>query len=179
MNRIWRALRFGKLTIAVALVWAGAAAAHSPDGFRGATFGMSSEAVAALLADEGMINIERRQTAEDDLIIDAELGGEPNIDLRYVFPAGHDALALVVAFYPSAAELARIEAELEAEYGPPWEAEMSEWWLEQLKHDMPETPRGLTVWGGGEGEQQRNRFVRLWSFEDYLTVEYLDTTLFP
>ncbi|MGR2738743.1 hypothetical protein ACUY1T_09860 [Billgrantia sp. Q4P2] len=172
---------FGGLLASLALAWAGAAtAAQGPDGYRSAEFGMSSEEVMAHLDSDGVADVEIRQTEDDDLIIDGELqvDGEPETDLRYVFPAGSDRLALVVAFHPNVEDYAIVKARLEAEYGQPWEAEMAEWWFEQLKAGMPQEPDSLTVWGGDGSEgRERGRFVRLWAFEDYLSVEYLDTRL--
>ncbi|WP_444678779.1 hypothetical protein [Halomonas sp. E19] len=172
---------FGGLLTALALAVAGpAAAAETMTGYRSADFGMTSEAVMARLEEDGVVNVSVVETDEGDLIIDGELqaADEPETDLRYVFPSGRDRLALVVAFYPEVEDFDRVKAQLEARYGQPWETEMADWWFEQLKEDMPQPPLSLTMWGGEGSElQQRGRFVRLWAFEDYLSVEYLDTQL--
>ncbi|RDB44247.1 hypothetical protein DU490_03050 [Halomonas sp. DQ26W] len=178
---------FGGLLASLALATAGGAmadsavASESPNGYRSADFGMSSEAVLEHLEQDQVVNVAVQETEDNDLIIDGELAaeGEPVTDLRFVFPAGRDQLALVVAFHPRVEDYASVKAELEARYGKPWEEEMAEWWFEQLKDGMPEEPNSLTVWGGdGNEASERGRFVRLWSFEDYLSVEYLDTQMF-
>ena len=173
---------FGGLLTALALSMAGSASAsESPSGFGSADFGMSSEAVLERLEQDQVVNVSVQETEDNDVIIDGELQAEdqPVTDLRYVFPAGRDQLALVVAFHPHVEDYDSVKAELEARYGKPWEEEMAEWWFEQLKEGMPEEPGSLTVWGGdGNEDRERGRFVRLWSFEDYLSVEYLDTQMF-
>lgn len=172
---------FGGLLTALALTATSiAVAAEEITGYRSAEFGMSSEEVLARLESDHIANIERHQTEHDDLLIDGErqVDGEPVTDLRYVFPAGSDRLALVVAFHPEVADHAAVKEQLVSQYGQPWGEEMTEWWFEQLKGDMPQEPNGLTIWGGSESErQERSRFVRLWAFDDYLSVEYLDTRL--
>ncbi|RCV88904.1 hypothetical protein [Billgrantia montanilacus] len=173
---------FGGLLASLALSTAsGAMASESPTGYRSADFGMSSEVVLERLEQDQVVNVSVQETEDNDLIIDGELQAEnePATDLRYVFPEGRDQLALVVAFHPNVEDYASVKAELEARYGKPWEEEMAEWWFEQLQDGMPETPNSLTVWGGdGDEARERGRFVRLWSFEDYLSVEYLDTQMF-
>ncbi|MCG6656835.1 hypothetical protein HOP52_03460 [Halomonas campisalis] len=170
------------LLTSLALATAGAAvAAEGPDGYRSADFGMSSEAVMERLEGDGVVNVSVHETDDGDIIIDGELQteGEPETDLRYVFPGGQDQLALVVAFHPQVDDHATVKQQLEARYGQPWVEELAEWWFEQLKEGMPEEPRSLYVWGGeGDEVTERGRFVRLWSFDDYLSVEYLDTQLF-
>ncbi|WP_404295188.1 hypothetical protein [Halomonas sp.] len=168
------------LLTALMLTSGAAMAAPSIEGFLSAEFGMSPDEVRERLADDGIVEVSEEQTADGDLLIDGRLGGDPaagepavETDLRYVFPAGSERLALVVAFHPEVADHAAVKAELEATYGQPWEEEMAEWWLEQLAEGMPATPLGFSAWGGDE--TQRNRFVRLWRFEDYLSVEYLDS----
>jgi hypothetical protein len=172
----------GGLLTTLMLATAGAAVADEGlAGYRSADFGMSSEAVMARLEDDGVVNVSMEETADGNLIIDGELQaeGEPQTDLRYVFPEGRDELALVVAFHPHVEDHAAVKEQLETRYGQPWEEEMAEWWFEQLKESMPEEPHGLTVWGGsGDDVETRSRFVRLWAFDDYLSVEYLDTRLF-
>ncbi|MEQ4539619.1 hypothetical protein HBJ58_02660 [Halomonas desiderata] len=172
---------FGGLLTALALTVAAAATtAEEITGYRSAEFGMTSQEVLARLESDDVANIERHQTEGDDLLIDGErqVEGEPVTDLRYVFPAGSDRLALVVAFHPNVADHAAVKEQLISQYGEPWGAEMTEWWFEQLKGDMPEEPNGLTIWGGGESaHNERGRLVRLWRFDDYLSVEYLDTRL--
>jgi len=167
----------GALAPALLLVAGTAMAAPTITGYGGVALGMSPDQVRERLAEEGVTDIAEEQTAEGDLLIDGRLGGDPMVetDLRYVFPAGSDRLALVVAFHPEVADHAAVKAQLEAAYGQPWEEEMADWWLEQLASGMPEPPLGLAAWGGDE--QQRHRFVRLWTFEEYLTVETLDTRL--
>lgn len=170
------------LLTSLALATASAAAvAAGPDGYRSADFGMSSEAVMERLEADGIVNVSVQETDDGDVIIDGELQaeGEPDTDVRYVFPDGNDQLALVVAFHPQVEDYATVKEQLEARYGQPWAEEMAEWWFEQLKDGMPEQPQSLDVWGGeGEEVTERGRFVRLWSFDDYLSVEYLDTQLF-
>ncbi|MGQ4880682.1 hypothetical protein ACOJCM_19125 [Billgrantia sp. LNSP4103-1] len=164
-----------------ALVFSAALAADAPTGYRSAEFGMSSEEVMAVLERDAVTQVEAQETEAGDLIIDGELlaQDEPETDLRYVFPAGSDQLALVVSFHPDVAQRERIVEQLVASHGEPWAEEMSAWWYEQLQGDMPETPQSLMVWGGeGDEATQRGRFVRLWTFEDYLSVEYLDTQRF-
>ncbi|PMR74610.1 hypothetical protein [Billgrantia endophytica] len=177
---------FGGLLTSLVLAAAGTAMAaeglrEDPSGYRGAEFGMSSEAVLARLEADSVINVSVEETEAGDLIIDGELrvDGEPETDVRYVFPDGRDQLALVVAFHPQVDDFAGVKERLEARYGQPWEGEMADWWFEQLKDGMPEEPASLTVWGGGGNElRERGRFVRLWAFEDHVSVEYLDTRLF-
>ncbi|MCE8017105.1 hypothetical protein HOP62_13585 [Halomonas sp. MCCC 1A17488] len=165
------------------LAFSAALAAEGPAGYRSADFGMAfDEVMTELERDAAVANLSVSETEDGDRLIDGELQDEaaPQTDLRYVFPAGSDALALVVAFHPEVEDYVTVKAQLEARYGQPWEAEMTEWWFEQLKGGMPQEPSSLTVWGGdGSEDTERGRFVRLWSFEDYLTVEYLDTQLFP
>lgn len=170
------------LLTALALSTAGAAvAAEGPSGYRSADFGMSAEAVMERLEADSIVNVSVQEIGDGDVIIDGELQaeGEPDTDVRYVFPGGNDQLALVVAFHPQVEDYASVKEQLEARYGQPWAEEMAEWWFEQLKDGMPEEPQSLSVWGGeGEEMTERGRFVRLWSFDDYLSVEYLDTRLF-
>ncbi|MBE0489007.1 MAG: hypothetical protein IBX53_07985 [Halomonas sp.] len=168
----------GALAPALLLVTGAALAAPAITGYGSAELGMSPEQVRERLADDGIVEVTEARTDDGDLIIDGRLGGgTPAVetDLRYVFPAGSERLALVVAFHPEVADRAVVKERLMAEYGQPWEEEMAEWWLEQLADGMPATPLDFSAWGGDE--QQRDRFVRLWTFEDYLTVEYLDTRL--
>lgn len=174
----------GALAPALLLVTGAALAAPTITGYGSAEFGMSPDEVRERLAADGVTDVTEEQTADGDLLIDGRLGGGPaagdpaagapalETDLRYVFPAGSEQLALVVAFHPEVADQAAVKERLTAEYGQPWEEEMAEWWLEQLAEGMPATPLGFSAWGGDE--QQRDRFVRLWTFEEYLTVEYLD-----
>jgi hypothetical protein len=173
---------FGALAPVLLLVSGAALAAPGITGYGSAEFGMSPDEVRERLAEDGVTEVTEEQTADGDLLIDGRLGGNPvggapavETDLRYVFPAGSERLALVVAFHPEVADHATVKADLKAAYGQPWEEEMAEWWLEQLATGMPETPLDFTAWGGDE--QQRYRFVRLWTFADYLSVEYLDTRL--
>ncbi|WP_163557801.1 hypothetical protein [Halomonas sp. NO4] len=165
-----------------ALAFTTALAAQGPSGYRSAEFGMSHEEVmTALDSDDAVVNLSVAETDEGDRIIDGQLQAEdaPVTDLRYVFPAGSDGLALVLTFHPEVTQRAAIVERLEARHGDPWEQEMADWWFDQLKESMPEPPQSLTVWGGsGDEATQRGRFVRLWTFDDYLSVEYLDTQRF-
>ncbi|MFY0989156.1 hypothetical protein [Halomonas sp. C05BenzN] len=173
------ALLGGLLTSVVLTTASAAMAATAPDGYRSAAFGMSAEEVGARLEGDGVVRVSQERSAEGDLVIDGQLQAEdePATDLRYVFPGGEDRLALVVAFHPEVDDRDEVMQRLAASHGEPWPDEMAEWWYEQLKDGMPETPHSLEVWGGDDG--QRSRFVRLWTFDDYLSVEYLDTRLFP
>ncbi|MGM0782632.1 MAG: hypothetical protein ACQEUM_00815 [Pseudomonadota bacterium] len=165
-----------------ALAFSGALAAEGPTGYRSAEFGMSyQEVMSALGNDDVVVNLSVEETEDGDRIIDGELQADeaPETDLRYVFPAGGDELALVVTFHPDVAEREEVIARLESNHGDPWDEEMAEWWFEQLQEGMPEPPQSLMVWGGsGDETAQRGRFVRLWTFDDYLSVEYLDTQRF-
>jgi hypothetical protein len=175
------ALVGGLLTALVLTATSTVAAAEGITGYRSAEFGMSSEEVLARLETDDVVNVETQETSEDDLIIDGELqvSDGPVTDVRYVFPAGGDQLALVVTFHPDVQDHAVVKEQLVSRHGEPWGEEMTEWWFEQLKEGMPEEPNSLAIWGGGESEnQERGRFVRLWVFDDYLSVEYLDTRLF-
>jgi hypothetical protein len=172
----------GGLWPALLLVAGTALAAEGITGYGSAELGMSPEQVRERLAQDGVTEVTEARTDDGDLVIDGRLGGAPaagapvvETDLRYVFPAGSDRLALVVAFHPEVEDHAEVKAQLMAEYGQPWEEEMADWWLEQLAEGMPQPPVALTAWGGGEA--QRDRFVRLWTFEEYLSVETLDTRL--
>ncbi|MGJ7462267.1 hypothetical protein ACR80S_14305 [Halomonas sp. MA07-2] len=172
----------GALAPALMLIGGTALAAPAITGYGSVELGMSPDEVRERLTGDGVTEVTEAQTADGDLLIDGRLGGSPapgdpavETDLRYVFPAGSERLALVVAFHPEVADHAAVKAELTAQYGKPWEEEIAEWWLEQLADGMPETPLGFSAWGGDE--QQRHRFVRLWTFEEYLTVETLDTRL--
>ncbi|SEK74311.1 hypothetical protein [Halomonas daqiaonensis] len=173
----------GLLTTLVLALPSVAAAAEGPEGYRSADFGMSYEAVMAeLVEDDAVVNLSDVETEEGDRIVNAELqaSDEPETDLRYVFPAGSQQLALVVAFYPHVEDLDTVTRQLEERFGEPWEEDMAQWWFEQLKGSMPQEPSSLTVWGGeGNEAETRGRFTRLWTFDDYLSVEYLDTRLFP
>lgn len=164
----------GALAPALLLVAGAALAAPTITGYGSAEFGMSPDEVRERLIEDGVTDVSEEQTADGDLLIDGRLGGDPAVetDLRYVFPAGSEQLALVVAFHPEVDDHPAVKERLTAEYGQPWGEEMAEWWLEQLAEGMPATPLAFTAWGGDE--QQRDRFVRLWTFEEYLTVEYLD-----
>ncbi|WP_444989349.1 hypothetical protein [Halomonas mongoliensis] len=174
----------GALAPALLLVAGAALAAPTITGYGSAEFGMSPDEVRERLIEDGVTDVSEEQTADGDLLIDGRLGGTPlggtplggdpavETDLRYVFPAGSDQLALVVAFHPDVDDHPAVKEQLTAEYGQPWGEEMAEWWLEQLAEGMPTPPLAFTAWGGDE--QQRDRFVRLWTFEEYLTVEYLD-----
>ncbi|TFH87639.1 hypothetical protein EQG41_06050 [Billgrantia azerbaijanica] len=161
-----------------AIAWA----EPGPEGYRSAEFGMSFEAVMAELdGDDAVVNLSVVETDDGDVLIDGELAADdaPPADLRYVFPAGSDALALVLTFHPDVAQREAVVARLTSRYGQPWEEEMAEWWFEQLQADMPQPPQSLMVWGGdGDAVAQRGRLVRLWTFDDYLSVEYLDTQRF-
>lgn len=177
------AARFGAFLTALLLATSGpAVAAGGPEGYRGADFGMSYEDVMAELgSDEAVVKLAVDETEEGDRLIDGQLLAEeePETDLRYVFPAGSDELALVVTFHPEVEDRETVVERLKARHGEPWEAEMADWWFEQLKAGMPASPESLMVWGGdGDEGQQRGRFVRLWTFDDYLSVEYLDTQRF-
>ncbi len=148
-----------------------------PNGYRSAEFGMSSEEVKAKLEEDRVVETSVEKSPDGDLIIDGHLAdpGEEETGVRYVFPAGSDRLALVVEFHPDADAVGRVQDALEQRFGEPWTEDLAGWWFEQLKDDMPAEARLLVVWGGGA--DSRNRFVRLWVFEDYLSVEYLDTAL--
>lgn len=166
-----------------ALSLSGAAlATEGPTGYRSAEFGMSYEEVMSELGgDDAVVNLSVAETDEGDRLIDGELQADeaPETDLRYVFPAGSDELALVLTFHPDVAQREAVIERLQARHGEPWEEEMAEWWFDQLKEGMPATPHSLVVWGGdGDEAAQRGRFVRLWTFDDYLSVEYLDTQRF-
>ncbi|KAA0010282.1 hypothetical protein F0A17_17585 [Billgrantia pellis] len=172
-NRAGTCLAAGVTALAITA----ALAAEGPTGYRSAEFGMSSQEVMAVLENDGVTGIEVHETDEGDRLIDGELQDETA--LRYVFPAGDDALALVVAFHHDVAERERVIERLVANHGEPWEEEMAAWWFEQLQGERPETPQSLMVWSGdGDEMAHRGRFVRLWTFEDYLSVEYLDTQRF-
>jgi hypothetical protein len=150
-----------------------AGAGESLNGYRSAEFGMSVEQVRARLEGDGVTTARIYETDDGDLIIDGRLAGEAGreTDVRYVFPGGHGQLALVLEFHPDSDDVQTVQARLEQSHGSPWAEEQAEKWFEQLRPGMPEGVRGLVVWGGGENG--RNRFIRLWIFDDYLSVEYL------
>jgi hypothetical protein len=162
------------LTAAALLFGLAAAQADEPlSGYRSAEFGMSAAQVRARLEGDGVIATEEYQTDDGDLIIDGHLADEAEAEtgVRYVFPAGRDRLALVLEFHPDSADAAAVQARLEQAHGAPWAEDLAERWFEQLKGDMPEGVRELVVWGGDQAS--RDRFIRLWVFDDYLSVEYL------
>jgi hypothetical protein len=162
------------LTVAALFFGLAAAQAGEPlSGYRSAEFGMSAAQVRARLEGDGVIATEEYQTDDGDLIIDGHLADEAEAEtaVRYVFPAGRDQLALVLEFHPEGDDAGAVQARLEQTHGAPWAKDLAEKWFEQLKDDMPEGVRELVVWGGGQGG--RDRFIRLWVFDDYLSVEYL------
>jgi len=167
----------GALAPALLLAAGAALAAPAITGYGSVELGMSPDEVRERLVADGVAEVTEEQTAAGDLLIDGRLGGDSAVetDLRYVFPAGSERLALVVAFHPEVADHAAVKAQLMDEYGQPWADEMAEWWQGQLAEGMPSAPLDFAAWGGDE--QQRHRFVRLWTFEEYLTVETLDTRL--
>ncbi|CAM3481581.1 hypothetical protein [Halomonas lysinitropha] len=173
----------GLLTTLVLALPSVAAAAQGPEGYRSADFGMSYDTVMAeLVDDDAVVNLSDVGSDEGDRIVNAQLkaNDEPETDLRYVFPAGSEQLALVVAFYPHVEDRDTVTQRLEERFGEPWQEDMAQWWFEQLKAGMPQEPSSLMVWGGeGDEAETRGRFTRLWTFDDYLSVEYLDTRLFP
>lgn len=150
-----------------------AGAGESLNGYRSAEFGMSVEQVRARLEGDGVTTSKVYETDDGDLVIDGRLAGEADreTDVRYVFPGGRDQLALVLEFHPDSDHVQAVQARLEQTHGSPWAEDLAEQWFEQLRPGMPERVRGLVVWGGGENG--RNRFIRLWIFDDYLSVEYL------
>jgi hypothetical protein len=139
-------------------------------GYRSAEFGMSADQVTARLEQDGVVDTQAYRTEDGDLIIDGRLQAEPETDLRYVFPAGRDRLALILEFHPDS-DAAAVQARLEQEHGAPWAEDLANRWFEELKDTMPEGVQRLVVWGGGDAA--RDRFIRLWVFDDYLSVEYL------
>ena len=153
----------------------GAFAADTMDGYRSAQFGMSADEVKSAVEDDGVTIVTVHETDDGDTLLDGHLDDDTETGIRYVFPEGRDQLALVVKFHPDHNDPAPLVERLKADHGEPWADDMAEQWFEQLREDMPEGVRDLTVWGGGEGA--RERFVRLWVFEDYLSVEYLDINL--
>ena len=162
----------GALMIGLLFAAQSALAAEPLSGYRSAEFGMSADEVRDRLDNDGIVDAEVYRTDDGDVIIDGRLGdaSRPDTDVRYVFPAGRDQLALVLEFHPDS-DAQAVQARLEQTHGAPWAEELAERWFEQLKPGMPEGVQGLVVWGGGE--TNRDRFVRLWVFEDYISVEYL------
>lgn len=144
-------------------------------GYRSAQFGMSAEEVRATLDGDGITVTTEHKTDAGDTLIDGHLSDNSAVGIRYVFPAGHDQLALVVTFHPELGRPGPVKQRLQAKYGNAWADDMAEQWFEQLHEGMPDGVQDLMVWGGAEGN--RTRFVRLWVFEDYLSVEYLDMAL--
>ena len=168
--------RAAPLAAALLLLIPCTATAEQPlDGYRGAEFGMSVEELRASLDTDDIVTTNYEETPAGDVIIDGHLKEDENTGVRYVFPGGRDELALVVEFRPDTTEADALKADLSERYGEPWAEDMSEAWYEQLKHDMPNGVESLMVWGGDA--PHRSRFVRLWAFDDYLSVEYLDTEL--
>jgi hypothetical protein len=159
----------GLLLLGAQPAWAG----ESLNGYRSAEFGMSVEQVRARLEGDGVTTAQVYETDDGDVIIDGRLAGDAGreTDVRYVFPGDRNQLALVLEFHPDSDDLRAVQARLEQSHGSPWAEDLAEKWFEQLKPGMPEGVRGLMVWGGGENG--RNRFIRLWIFDDYLSVEYL------
>lgn len=157
------------------LVSAATVTAGEVDGYQTAKFGMSPEEVVSTFKDDGVTETQRTETEDGDLIIDGYqiFGGDEETGLRYVFPSGGKELALVVEFFPSVDMVAQVQGTLKGRYGEPWEREMTNWWFDQLRPTMPPGVQELHVWGPNlrEGDE---RFVRLWVFDDYLSVEYLD-----
>ncbi|MCC5860234.1 MAG: hypothetical protein JJT90_18950 [Ectothiorhodospiraceae bacterium] len=154
-----------------------AGAAEPLNGYRSTAFGMSADEVWARMEDDGVIGTATHETEDGDLIIDARLEGDapPETGVRYVFPGGHDRLALILEFHPDPSLAEGVRARLSERHGEPWDEELAEQWFERLRGDMPEGVQALTVWGGDDGN--RNRFIRLWVFDDYVSVEYLDLEL--
>lgn len=168
----------GVLAAAALLMTAALVGAAEPlNGYRSAEFGMSSEQVRERMEDDGVIGTTAHETADGDLVIDARLddGEDPETGVRYVFPGGRDRLALVLEFHPDPAAAGQVRNRLRERHGAPWADDLAAKWFDQLKEDMPDGVQELTVWGGGEGN--RDRFIRLWVFDDYLSVEYLDLNL--
>lgn len=173
--------RFAPHRLTVAVVAGGlllpldAVAGDTMDGYRSAQFGMSADEVRSVVEDDGVIITTTEETADGDKLLDGYVDDDTEAGIRYVFPEGRDQLALVVKFHPDHDDPGPLVERLQADHGEPWEDDMAEQWFEQLRDDMPEGVRNLTVWGGDEGA--RERFIRLWVFEDYLSVEYLDINL--
>lgn len=150
-------------------------AGEAVDGYRAAQFGMSTEEVRNALDASNVVKTNREETADGDVILDGHLKEDEETGVRFVFPGGRNELALVVEFRPEDPSFEAAQAELRERFGAPWPDEMTEEWFARLKEGMPEGASDLAVWGGNA--PHRSRFVRLWEFEDYLTIEYLDTEL--
>ncbi len=153
-----------------------AQAAGAWEGYRGAQFGMSQQEVEASFEANGVELLGAIETADNDVILEAQRGdGASAVHLRYIFPAAHAQLALVIEFLPDTGLFERHRAHLTARYGQPWSADLTEWTLEQMGDNLPDGAQDLVAWGGGEGN--RTRFVRLWTHEEHLSVEYIDAGL--
>lgn len=159
----------------VGAVSSGSVIGDEVDGYQEAKFGMSPSEVVNTFEDDGVTKTQRTETDNGDLIIDGYhyFAGEEETGLRYVFPQGSDGLALVVEFFPSVDLVGPVQGRLTGRYGDPWSQEMADWWLDQLRSTMPADVQELYVWGP-ELSDGKEQFVRLWVFEDYLSVEYLD-----
>lgn len=166
---------FTAFTLALLMGAQGLAASEPPDGYRTAEFGMSSEEVEDALEAGGVAATNREETPDGDIILDGHLKDDTDTGVRFVFPNGRDELALIVEFRPDNPDFSAARDELADRYGQPWPEEMTEEWYERLKPNMPDDAGELAVWGGNAPE--RSRFVRLWEFDDYLSIEYLDTEL--
>ena len=162
------------LVVGGLLLACGALAGDTMDGYRSAQFGMSADEVKHVAEEDGVIINTVHETDDGDTLLDGHLD-DTDTGIRYVFPEGRDQLALVVKFHPEHDNPGPLVDRLRADHGDPWADDMAEQWFEQLRGDMPEGVQDLTVWGGDEGA--RERFIRLWVFDDYLTVEYLDIEL--
>lgn len=167
------------LTLPAALIfWTGIAGVQAAEtaitGYGSARFGMTVAEVEQRLPEDSVRLVTRHTTDTGERLLD---GHRPDndTDLRYVFPDG-ERLALIVEFIPELERLASLEADLTRRYGDSWDQDLADWWFERLSAGMPPGVEKLMVWGR-DGEA-RNRVVRLWVHEDYLSVEYLDLRLF-
>jgi plastocyanin len=178
----------------IRVVPASGSAAGAPDtdemvqrdfgGYGDLRFGMSVDEVLAKLSGHQIDFSEAYETSDGDLIIDGRVSADaekrgglasPGTDLRFVFPAQHQQLALVLEFHPEADLLDAVQARLASALGEPWAEELAGQVFERLKDTMPAGVEDLIIWGGGE--QSRQHLVRLWVYDDYLSVEYLDLGL--
>lgn len=167
------------LTLSAALLlWIGVTGVHAAEtaitGYGSARFGMTIAEVEQRLPEDGVQLVTEHAIDTGERLLD---GHRPDndTDLRYVFPDGEQ-LALIVEFIPEPDRLAALEADLTRRYGAAWDQDLADWWFERLLPGMPPGVEKLMVWG--RDGQERNRVVRLWVHEDYLSVEYLDLQLF-
>jgi hypothetical protein len=176
LEQRWRRLLCSLLAVA-GLAWGGAVSAASVDGYLSARFGMSVNETTAVMAQDGLVEVDREVVDGDTLLRAERPDGEESVDVLYVFPGAQDALALVIEFYPPAKDAGAVQAELTERYGEPVSEAMTASLRERMEASLPPGVEELTLWVARQEQHGHGRFVRLMTFPSHVAVEYLDSGL--